>query len=1107
MGQAVIVKPLAPAKPAERRITAFSRRFGEAHLDFACHAAVPVALTPELAYQLWATFRVDCRGALIGAPWIAVADLLLSELCSEVGPDLYEMRPEARKALIARLRGDARLGEARLREVATFLLAAAESGIRTRDPFASSLATSQRWAALAYTEPSRAAAMIAEAMSELSALDPMAWARMEALLSDLDDALSGHAPLRSLASAMAELGRGKTGALERHLSDHGQTVFVAGREVAVPREALNAIAPPAEIADREEAAQEAEPAQREEVDAEPAPIEEPRSRRLNVLVVGTGAGAIPVGVLAAAEGLGAALARAGHTLITGGWPGVDEIAGRAFAGALPADADHESRLLQVTERGQRPAFRGGAWLEMPGRRDSYDDVERAQVVAAIGGMGGTLQRLQLADRMGKHVVPLRWTGGDARSFEPAPRPPNELPLCHTRRVRRMLDAWGLRDLNVERLTARAMAVIDLAVPAKAEAFRRYSDLLADYIRALDPAASMTEHAGLRDYWSELVEAGAGGQLASPFAELIEAGTGGEHGSPFGALALKMLDAAAAPFPEWILFDLARIADLKDWGRQSGARAALAGLAAKHARAQIAEIASGAWNGSAPAGMTGDLREMLLAVRAALGSDVAYFEWGGSIIKAWVPVLLAGTLEMSDRGNDMVEVLREVAPPYPPGASVPLLSPLLASKDRKERMAGYLWICAFAAVPARGEPFEAAFEREITDADERGTPWALLWLMRALVAGHDSMHSQDVSARDETVARVEETLRKLGRYWQENPEKDPRGQGLALIRDRLEGGGSASEEPGGAEQRLISGRLVGGRNRSGPRSSAMEPMSWAVEQGDDRFGAFASFAVGGVVQRMRWVPPGRFVMGSPMSEPGRFTDEGPQHEVELRDGFWMADTPCTQDLWQAVMGDNPSRFRSPERPVELVSWHNCQAFIAKLNALVPGLDARLPTEAEWEYACRAGTTQATWVGDLDIRGDRNAPILDAIAWYGGNSGRGYELREGENSHNLRQKQYPDRWAGTRVVRGKAPNPLGLFDMLGNVYEWCGDWQAPYTASPAIDPAGPAEGASRVIRGGSWHSIARSVRASYRDALVPEQLDRDLGFRIASGAPGPRRSRPP
>ncbi|MCK6591998.1 MAG: formylglycine-generating enzyme family protein, partial [Polyangiaceae bacterium] len=237
-----------------------------------------------------------------------------------------------------------------------------------------------------------------------------------------------------------------------------------------------------------------------------------------------------------------------------------------------------------------------------------------------------------------------------------------------------------------------------------------------------------------------------------------------------------------------------------------------------------------------------------------------------------------------------------------------------------------------------------------------------------------------------------------------------------------------------------------------------PEPWAAEWGGDFYGPFMSFAVGDVVQRMRWVPAGKFMMGSPEGEAGRYDDER-LHLVVLRQGFWLADTPCTQALWQAVMGNNPSEYQSPDRPVENVSWYDCQVFLRELNRLIPGLETRLPTEAEWEYACRGGTTMATWVGDLDIRGENNAPVLNDIAWYGGNSGVGYELAEGWDSSRWPNKQYPHTKAGTRPVARKLPNPLGLFDMLGNVYEWCKDWYGPYDDVPVMEPYGPRTGSDR------------------------------------------------
>ena len=246
------------------------------------------------------------------------------------------------------------------------------------------------------------------------------------------------------------------------------------------------------------------------------------------------------------------------------------------------------------------------------------------------------------------------------------------------------------------------------------------------------------------------------------------------------------------------------------------------------------------------------------------------------------------------------------------------------------------------------------------------------------------------------------------------------------------------------------------------------------------------------------------MGSPDDEPGRYGadeyegryNEGPRHRVTITRGFWLFDTPCTQALWQAVMGANPSRFQSPTRPVENVSWDDVQAFLEKINGQIPDLNLTLPTEAQWEHACRAGTDTATYAGPLPILGANNAPALDEIAWYGGNSGVDFELDNGWDSSGWPEKQYDHQRAGTHPVAQKTPNAWGLYDMLGNVWEWCHDGIRQYTADSVTDPVGPTDsGADRVLRGGSWSSHARDVRCADRFAYHPGYRYDNIGFRPA------------
>jgi formylglycine-generating enzyme required for sulfatase activity len=233
---------------------------------------------------------------------------------------------------------------------------------------------------------------------------------------------------------------------------------------------------------------------------------------------------------------------------------------------------------------------------------------------------------------------------------------------------------------------------------------------------------------------------------------------------------------------------------------------------------------------------------------------------------------------------------------------------------------------------------------------------------------------------------------------------------------------------------------------------------------------------------------------------------------------MFDTPCTQGLWTALMGDNPSYFPDPERPVEYVSWFEAIAFAKKLNERLAGnqpltnkrlvdgwerLLFRLPTEAEWEYACRAGTRGDTYAGNLDLKSKdaTKAEILDSIAWYGGNSGHEYDLKKSMVMTWLADLQDEEKRGGTRKVAQKAPNPWGLHDMLGNVWEWCQDWYGEYLLEPVErveDPIGPTQGASRVIRGGSWRHSARLLRSACRVRFDPGGRDSDLGFRLLSSA---------
>lgn len=274
--------------------------------------------------------------------------------------------------------------------------------------------------------------------------------------------------------------------------------------------------------------------------------------------------------------------------------------------------------------------------------------------------------------------------------------------------------------------------------------------------------------------------------------------------------------------------------------------------------------------------------------------------------------------------------------------------------------------------------------------------------------------------------------------------------------------------------------------------------WASASGDDAIGSWAEITVEGVIQRLRWIPPGDFMMGSPDNQEGHRAKEGPLHEVTFHDGFWLFDTPCTQALWVAVMNENPSEFKSPTRPVEMVSWLDAHSFIERINERIDGLGLALPSEAQWEYACRAGEGATTYAGHLHIVGENNAPVLDAIAWYSGNSGVNFDLEQGRDSSYWPEKQYAHMYAGTRAVGTKRANAWGFYDMLGNVFEWVEDtWHDRYESAPANGTSWMDGGKYRqyVMRGGGWTHGPDRMRAAHREWSTIEERFAYLGFRLS------------
>ena len=253
-----------------------------------------------------------------------------------------------------------------------------------------------------------------------------------------------------------------------------------------------------------------------------------------------------------------------------------------------------------------------------------------------------------------------------------------------------------------------------------------------------------------------------------------------------------------------------------------------------------------------------------------------------------------------------------------------------------------------------------------------------------------------------------------------------------------------------------------------------PPAWAIAYGQDNTGYWADFRVEAVMQRMRWIPAGWFVMGSPENEKGRLQSEV-QHEVTLTQGCWLADTACTQALWMAVMGENPANFTGDrQNPVEQVSWDNTQVFFSQLNTQHESFNFSLPSEAQWEYACRAGTASSFSFGE--------------------------ELTTEKANYNAKWAWEDDKEVGeyrekTLPVKSFDTNPWGMYQMHGNVWEWCQDWYSDYPTSPVQNPEGVESGENRVLRGGSWIDYGQFVRSARRSGRAPDDRNYFIGFRLS------------
>ncbi len=261
----------------------------------------------------------------------------------------------------------------------------------------------------------------------------------------------------------------------------------------------------------------------------------------------------------------------------------------------------------------------------------------------------------------------------------------------------------------------------------------------------------------------------------------------------------------------------------------------------------------------------------------------------------------------------------------------------------------------------------------------------------------------------------------------------------------------------------------------PRPEGLDPVQWMIVCAAKKSPVEAAYSKPEPVKNKLgmtfvYIKPGTFFMGSPLEEDGRSSNED-LHMVTLTKGFYMQTTEVTQGQWKAVMGENPSKFEDcgDKCPVEQVSWKDVQEFIEKLNQREGREIYRLPAEAQWEYACRAGSAVSYYFG-------HDPKELGQYAWYW---------------YNSEEKTHP--------VGALKPNAWGLYDMSGNVREWCLDWKGDYPTDPVADPVGPENGSGRVVRGGGWSSFAQYCRSASRGYGTPDDRSYDLGFRLVREAP--------
>lgn len=752
-------EPVRRVRPdrVSRLLDAFRARFGPAHELFACHAAFPAALTPELAYQLWAAFRADVRGQPLWVPWIAVADLLLSPLCAEIGEELYEMAPDVRAALRRRLAEEPRLGPQRVQELSGFLLDAAAAALHAEDAYDRTLAQTQRLTALAYSAPERTATLLVSMLAELGADDLSSWIRLASLIEGLAEPLAAFPALRQFARAMAEWGRGKPRPLAAFVAEHGPAAEVAGGRLAVPDKALAEVTPRGR-----------EAPVRRGPDARPAAS----LGGLRVLMAGTGVLPLDDVTTWAAEALGQALADSNHVLLTGGSPGVDDVTARAFAAQIERRGQLvEERLAHVVRHGMQPVFQGGRTVEVTDlRREAWTEelLRRCDALVIVGGGELVAALVRAARKCGRPMIPLPWTGAlpqqivEANRERPAFLGLFRFEATHTRALR-LLDGHPRFRSDIRPLVDRAMAVLALHNPATEQAYRSLAHGMARLVAILELRVAASP--AMRLYMAELIEA-AGVEWLGTAAEPEE--------------AIPQIEATLPAMAPWLVADWLRLHGAEGWPARERALALLTPLLARHAqplaRAVIGRAFDCGADSMSPAPELDPAHlAWIVATRHVLGPD-EHQRWVQDIAVRWAEAYLTERLPTEgDRIADAIVRALQAAELAP---RLDLVLPLLDSEYPATRVAGYL-VCRTFHLPVSAEALDVCLQLERREVEQRGAASAL----RQLLACYETLPGLDEGAPSR---RAAPGLARMAQLLDAQERADPDGRYRQHVRELLEG---------------------------------------------------------------------------------------------------------------------------------------------------------------------------------------------------------------------------------------------------------------------------------------------------------------------------------